>query len=84
MAGTPPLAKCGLFKNIVETLNNVGHHLAYRIVQACIVQTGGPGHLTVCRAHELAGDEDAASLDIFACEEEEELQRARAHSMDET
>ena len=79
MAGTPPLAKCGLFKNIVETLNNVGHHLAYRIVQACIVQTGGPGHLTVCRAHELAGDEDAASLDILlakkrrSCDEHERI-----------
>ena len=30
MAG-PPLAQCGLQKVIVETLNKVGHHLAYRI-----------------------------------------------------
>ena len=27
----PPLAQCGLQKKIVETLNNVGHHQAYRI-----------------------------------------------------
>ena len=27
----PPLAQCGLKKVIVETLNNVGHHQAYRI-----------------------------------------------------
>ena len=27
----PPLAQCGLWKIIVETLSNVGHHLGYRV-----------------------------------------------------